>query len=420
MIATTTTAVPNAPTLSDLRALNEAAMPSLFQLPPEVEELRDEVRDFAQTVVKPRTLANDLAPADEFDWEMVEAGHRLGLLRLTMPKDLGGRGMGVLGVAVAMEEIATVCASTALIFGASLLGQTSVLFSGDQQLQARFLPPFLGDRPVLACNAITEETAGCDLLIPEHAELAEDVMTARRDGDHFVLNGVKRFITNGKVAEWAAVFANIEGNPGATGLTVFIVPLDSEGLTRGAVADKMGYRACLGTTLTFEDVRVPEENIAFGEGGGWNYLTVQSNQARSIVAAISTGVARGAFEIAKEWAGERVQAGKPLYEHQFTARKLAEMSSKIEASRLLYLQAAHQADNMLPAPVYGPAVAKMFADRAAIEVAEEAMSIVGARGYCREHAVEKLVRESFGARIYEGTPEVLALAITGALYGRRL
>src|SRR5690606_3043278 len=146
---------------------------------------------------------------------------------------------------------------------------------------------------------------------------------------------------NGKVAEWAAVFANIEGNPGATGLTVFIVPLDSEGVTRGAVADKMGYRACLGTTLTFEDVRVPEEDIVFGEGGGWNYLTGQSHQARSIVAASSTGVARGAFEIAKEWAGERVQAGKPLYEHQFTARKLAEMSSKIEASRLLYLQAAH-------------------------------------------------------------------------------
>jgi alkylation response protein AidB-like acyl-CoA dehydrogenase len=328
--------------------------------------------------------------------------------------------MGVLGVSVAMEELASVCASTALIFGASLLGQTSVLFSGDQQLQARFLPPFLGDKPVLACNAITEETAGCDLLIPEHAELAEDVMTARRDGDHFVLDGVKRFITNGKVAEWAAVFANIEGNPGATGLTVFIVPLDSEGVTRGEVADKMGYRACLGTTLHFDGVRVPEENIAFGEGGGWNYLTVQSNQARSIVAAMSTGVARGAFEIAKEWAGERVQAGKPLYEHQFTARKLAEMSSKIEASRLLYLQAAYQADNMLPAPVYGPAVAKLFADRAAIEVAEEAMSIVGARGYCREHAVEKLVRESFGARIYEGTPEVLALAITGALYGRRV
>lgn len=299
----TASITPNAPTLSDLRALRGAAMPSMFDLPPDVEELRDEVREFAQTVVKPRVLANDLAPsADEFDWEMVRAGHEIGLLRLTVPKELGGRGMGVLGVAVAVEELASVCPSTALIFGASLLGQSSVLFSGDQQLQSRFLPQFLGDEPVLACNAITEEVSGCDLLIPENAELAADVMTARRDGDGYVLNGIKRFITNGKVAQWASVFANIEGHPGATGLTVFIVPLDSEGVTRGAVADKMGYRACLGTTLTFEDVRVPEENVVFGEGGGWNYMSIQSNQARAIVAALSTGVARGAFEYAKEFA----------------------------------------------------------------------------------------------------------------------
>jgi alkylation response protein AidB-like acyl-CoA dehydrogenase len=419
-VTVTASITPTAPTLSDLRAMTRTAMPSMFQLPPEIEELRDEVREYAQTVVKPRVLANDLAPADDFDWDTIRAGHELGLLRLTIPKEFGGRGLGALGAAVAMEEIAAVCASTALVFGASLLGLTSVLFSGDQQLQSRFLSPFLGDDPVLACNAITEDVSGCDLLIPENAEFAQEVMTARKDGDHYVLNGVKRFITNGKVAQWSAVFANIEGAPGATGLTLFIVPLDSPGVTRGEVADKMGYRACLGTTLHFDGVRVPEENRVFGEGDGWNYLSVQSNQARTVVAAISTGVARGAFEYAKDWAGERVQAGKFLYEHQFTARKLAEMSAKVEASRLLYLQAAYQNDNMLPPPVYGPAVAKLFADRAAIEVAEESMSILGARGYCRDYGVEKLVRESFGARIYEGTPEVLALAITGALYGRRV
>ncbi|MQY22609.1 acyl-CoA dehydrogenase family protein [Nocardia macrotermitis] len=408
-----------APTLSDLHALDAAAMPSIFTLPEDVALLRDEVREFARTRLRPRVLDNDLAAADDFDWDIVRAGHELGLLRLTIPKELGGRGVGVLGVAVAMEELAAVCASTALIFGASMLGATAVLFSGDPQLQARFIPPFLGDEPVLACNAVTEEVAGCDLLIPAHAADAAEVMTARRDGDHFVLNGIKRFITNGKVAQWATVFANLEGYPGATGMTVFVVPLDNPGVVRGAVADKMGYRACLGTTLEFHDVRVPEENIVFGEANGWGYLNVQSNQARTIVAAISTGVARGAFDIAKDWAGERVQGGKPLSEQQFTARKLAEMAAKVEASRLLYLQAAYQAENMLPAPVFGAAVAKLFADRAAIEVAEEAMSIVGARGYCREYGLEKLVRESFGARIYEGTPEVLALAITDSLYGRR-
>ncbi|MFI8183672.1 acyl-CoA dehydrogenase family protein [Actinacidiphila glaucinigra] len=417
--AVSTGTVTNAPTLSDTAALSAAAMPSLFTLPPEVERLRDEVREFARTVVKPRVLDNDLAPHDDFDWELVRKGHELGLLRMTLPEEFGGRGVGVLGVAVALEELAAVCASTALVFGASLLGQSSVLASGDPALQARFIPGFLGAEPVLACNAITEEVAGCDLLIPENSPHAQEVTTARREGDGYVLNGVKRFITNGRVAQWCTVFANLEGHPGADGLTTFVVPLDSEGVTRGPVADKMGYRACLGTTLVFEDVRVPAANVVHGEGNGWNFLTMQSNQARATVAAISTGVARGAFEIARQWCGERVQAGVPLYRHQFSARKLAGMSVKIDAARLLYLQAAHQADNMLPAPTYGPAAAKLYADRIAIEVAEEAMSMLGARGYCREYDVEKFVRESFGARIYEGTPEVLALAVTGALYGHR-
>ena len=409
----------NAPTLSDTAALSAAAMPSLISLPPEVEQLRQEVREFAQIVVKPRVLENDLAAHDDFDWEVVRRGHEIGLLRLTIPKEFGGRGVGVLGVAVAMEEIAAVCASTALIFGASLLGQTSVLASGDPELQGRFLAPFLGPEPVLACNAITEEVAGCDLLIPENSQYAQEVTTARREGDHYVLNGIKRFITNGKVAQWCTVFANLEGAPGADGLTTFVVPLDSPGITRGPVADKMGYRACLGTTLVLEDVQVPAANVVHGEGNGWNFLTMQSNQARATVAGISTGVARGAFEIARDWAGQRIQGGKPLYQHQFTASKLAEMAVKVDASRLLYLQAAYQADNMLPAPTYGPAAAKLYADRIAIEVAETAMSILGARGYCRDHHVEKFVRESFGARIYEGTPEVLALAVTGSLYGDR-
>ncbi len=212
------------------------------------------------------------------------------------------------------------------------------------------------------------------------------------------------------------VYANIEGHPGATGLTAFIVPLDSPGVTRGPVADKLGYRACLGSELIFEDVRVPAENVVGGEGNGMLINIQQMNMARATVAAISTGVARGAFDLAKDWCAERVQGGVPLYQHQFTARKLAEMASKVEAARLMYLKAAQAADTEIPAPVYEPATAKLFADRVAIEVAQEAMSLMGARGYLRENGMEKLVRESFGARIYEGTPEVLALAITEALY----
>jgi alkylation response protein AidB-like acyl-CoA dehydrogenase len=400
----------------EITADTELVGSTLSQVAPELEELRLKVREFVVNEIRPRVLANDQAVAADFDWDLVRAGHEVGLLRLVVPTAFGGLGLGELGVAIALEEIAAECAGTALIFGASMLGQAPILLSGDPQLQARFLPLFAGDDPVLACNAISEAQAGCDLLIPENAEYATDVLSARREGDHYVLNGTKKFITNGKVAHYATIFGNMEGYPGATGLTCFVVTLDSPGVVRGEVADKMGYRACLGTELHFSDVLVPEENVVGGEGAGFHINLAQMNMARAAVAAISTGIARGAFELAKTWCDERVQGGRKLREHQFTARKLAEMSAKIDASRMLYLRAAHLADNELPAPVYEPAVAKLFADRAAIEVAADAMSLMGARGYVREHRMEKYLRDAFGTRIYEGTPEVLALAITESLY----
>jgi alkylation response protein AidB-like acyl-CoA dehydrogenase len=241
-------------------------------------------------------------------------------------------------------------------------------------------------------------------------------MQARREGDHYVLNGDKKFITNGKVAKYGTVFANIEGHEGATMLTCFVVPLDTPGITRGAIADKMGYRTCLGTELHFDNVIVPAENVAGGEGGGVYINVQQMNMARAAVAAIATGVARGALEQAVEFAGERIQGGKVLWQHQFTARKLAEMAAKVEASRMLYLRAAYMADTQIPAPVFETAAAKLFADQVAIEVCTEAMSVMGARGYLRDHGMEKRLRDALGSRIYEGTPEVLALAITESLY----
>ena len=393
--------------------------PTLTTLPAEVEALRRTVRAWAQERLAPAVQRLDAADAADFDWDLVQEGHDLGLTRLVVPKQFGGLGHGEFGVAVALEELAAVDAGMALVFGATMLGQAPVLLSGDPRLQARFLPLFSGDEAVLACNAITEDQAGCDLLIPENAEYARDVMQARREGDHYVLNGAKKFITNGKVAKYGTVFATIEGVEGSAGasmLTCFVVLLDSPGITRGAVADKMGYRTCLGTELAFDNVQVPVENVAGGEGGGVYVNIAQMNMARAAVAAIATGVARGALEQAVAFAGERIQGGKPLWQHQFTARKLAEMAAKVEASRMLYLRAAYLADTQIPAPVYETAAAKLFADRVAIEVCTEAMSVMGARGYLRDHGMEKRLREALGSRIYEGTAEVLSLAITESLY----
>ncbi|MFF7472975.1 acyl-CoA dehydrogenase family protein [Streptomyces sp. NPDC008092] len=388
-------------------------------LPNDVEQFRAAAKEFARNVVEPRVQEMDQKPAAHFDWDLVGRGHRIGLTRAAVPKEYGGLGVGMLGVATALEEVAAVCPGTALVFGATLLGQAPILLSGDPRLQARFLPLFSGDEPVLACNAVTEEDAGCDLIIPSQAEHARNVTTARRDGDDYVLTGRKRFITNAKVAVFASVFATMEGSRGATGLTSFIVPLDLPGVVRGPVADKMGYRACLGSELEFHEVRVPAEYMIGAEGEGMAINMAQSNMARAAVAGISTGVARSALERAIAWCGERVQGGRPLKDQQFTAAKLAGMAAKVDAARMLYLRAADKVDNELPPPVYEPAAAKLFADRTAIDVAETALSLLGARGYLRSYGVEKTMRDALGTRIYEGTPEVLALAVTESLYAEK-
>jgi alkylation response protein AidB-like acyl-CoA dehydrogenase len=386
------------------------------RLPSEIRRWQATVREFSQDVVLPRAQELDQAPADEFDWELVRQGHALGLDRVAIPKQFGGIGLGMLGVAVTFEELGAADPGVAIIFGGTMLGQTAILYSGDPHLQSRYLPMFAGDDPVVACNAVTEEEAGCDLLIPENAVHATNVMTARREGDHYVLNGRKRFITNAKIATFASVFANLEGHPGATGLTCFIVDLDQPGVTRGPVADKMGYRAALGSELEFKDVIVPAENVVGGEAGGMTLFLSQSHMTRASVSGLSTGIARAALEKARAWCGERVQGGKLLREHQFTAGKLAQMAAKVEAGRLLYLYAANKVDNELPTPEYEPAVAKLFTDRMAIEVTDMAVSLIGARGYLRSYGVEKMLRDAYGTRIYEGTPEVLSLAVTDCLY----
>ncbi|MEU9339727.1 acyl-CoA dehydrogenase family protein [Streptomyces sp. NPDC048278] len=399
-------------------SVSEAAL-NFDVLPDDVEQFREAAKEFARNVVRPRVQELDQKPAAHFDWDLVGRGHRIGLTRAAVPKEYGGLGVGMLGVATALEEVAAVCPGTALVFGATLLGQAPILLSGDPRLQARFLPLFSGDEPVLACNAVTEEEAGCDLIIPSQAGHARNVTTARRDGDHYVLTGRKRFITNAKVAAFASVFANMEGSPGATGLTSFIVPLDLPGVVRGPVADKMGYRACLGSELEFHEVRVPAEYLIGAEGEGMALNMAQSNMARAAVAGISTGVARSALEQAVAWCGERVQGGRPLKDQQFTAAKLAGMAAKVDAARMLYLRAADKVDNELPPPVYEPAAAKLFADRTAIDVAETALSLLGARGYLRSYGLEKTMRDALGTRVYEGTPEVLALAVTESLYAQK-
>jgi alkylation response protein AidB-like acyl-CoA dehydrogenase len=358
----------------------------------------------------------DGARPTDFDWDLVRKGTSIGLMRMGIPAEYGGLGLPMVDIATVIEELAAADPGVALIFGGSELFQSAIMLSGDADLRAHFLAPFISDEPVLGCNAVTEELAGLNLIIPDNAIYAQNVMTARRHGDGYLLNGKKEFITNAPLASYASVLANMEGHPGATGLTCFIVDLDRAGVIRGRVTDKMGYRACLAGELVFEDVSVPAENVVGGALGGRKLNLAQSNICRIVSAAVSTGIARAAMENAIAWCGERMQGGKKLYQHHFSAGLIAQMTMKVDAARLMYLHAAKIADTGVPCPQYEPAVAKLFADRAAIKVADAAASLLGARGFVRDFGMEKILRDSFGARTYEGTWQALSILITEGIY----
>ncbi|MFG2049479.1 acyl-CoA dehydrogenase family protein [Micromonospora sp. NPDC048935] len=373
------------------------------------------VTEFARDDVAPGAAARDAAATGELDWDTVRRGHSLGLLRMAVPAEIGGLGLSNLAVALVLEELAAADPGMALVFGAAGLFQTPILISGDPRLQATYLSPFLGDEPVLACNAVAEQDNGTDLVLPQQAPYARDMTSARLDGDRYLLNGKKRYITNAPVATYATVLANIEGHAGSTGLTCFVTELNQDGVTRGETHDKVGYRTAPAGELIFQDAIVPAENVVGDPLGGWDLNVAQGNLCRVTCAAVSTGIARHALERALTWATERVQGGRRLVEYQMSARKLADMSARVASARALYLDAVIKADNVLPTPAYEPAVAKLVADRAAIDNADAAMSLIGAQAFQRGDGMDRVLRDAYGPRIYEGSPEALALVITDEL-----
>ncbi|MFD3335234.1 acyl-CoA dehydrogenase family protein [Streptomyces sp. NPDC058700] len=376
-----------------------------------------EVTAFARDEVAPGAAERDRIEKGQVDWETVRKGHALGLLRMAIPREFGGLGLSQLGIALTLEELAAADPGMALVFGATGLFQTPLLICEKPALQEKYLPKFLGPEPVLACNAVAEERNGTDLVLPQHAPYAQDMTVARRSGSEYLLTGTKRYITNAPVATYATIMANLEDAPGSTGLTCFVTDLEQDGVTRGEIHDKVGYRTAPAGELILDGARVPEENVLGDERGGWDLNVAIGNLTRVTCAAVATGIARHALDRAVAWAGTRRQGGKLLFEHQMSARKLADMAARVSASRALYLDAVLKADTVIPTPAYEPAVAKMVADRAAIDNADAAMSLIGAAAFQREDGMDRVLRDAYGPRIYEGSPEALALVVTGELFG---
>ena len=371
-----------------------------FRLDNEHEQLRRMVRDFAAKEVAPGAAQRD--ESEHFDRDLFTKMGDLGLTGIPWPEENGGAGMDFLAYVIAVEELSRVCASTGVALSAhtSLAGWPLYKFGTEEQKQKYLVP--MAEGRWLGAYALTEPGSGSD---------AGAMRTmAKRDGDSYILNGSKVFITNGGSAEVYVVFAFTEPEKRTRGITAFIVEKGMPGFSIGKKEKKMGIRGSTTVELIFEDCHVLVENRLGDEGFGFKIAMMTLDGGRNGIAAQALGIAQGAFEQARDYALQRKQFGQSLADFQAIQFKLADMATKIEAARLLTYQAAWLESNGLP---YGQASAmsKVFASDTAMEVTTEAVQIFGGYGFIRDYPVERMMRDAKITQIYEGTNEIQRLVI---------
>jgi len=375
-----------------------------FKLSEEHEMMRQMVRDFAENEVAPTAAIRD--EEERFDRKIFDKMAELGLTGIPWGEEYGGAGADYLSYVIAVEELSRVCASTGVTLSAHVsLGSWPIYKFGTEEQKQRFLRP-LAEGKVIGAYGLTEPGSGSDA--------AGMKTTAVKDGNEYVLNGSKIFITNGGEAGIYVVFAVTQPELKHKGITAFIVEADRPGFSVGKKEKKLGIRSSPTTEIIFDNVRLPEFNRLGQEGEGFKIAMMTLDGGRNGIAAQALGIAQGAFEHALAYAKERKQFGRPIADNQGISFKLADMATKIEAARLLTYQAAWLEDNNLP---YGKAsaMAKLFAGDTAMEVTTEAVQIFGGYGYTREYPVERFMRDAKITQIYEGTNEIQRLVISNYL-----
>ncbi|OMP66563.1 acyl-CoA dehydrogenase [Domibacillus epiphyticus] len=370
-----------------------------FTLSEEHEMIRKMVRDFAKNEVAPTASERD--EEERFDMEIFEKMADLGLTGIPWPEEYGGIGSDYLAYCIAIEELSRVCASTGVTLSAhtSLAGWPIYTFGTEEQKQAYLKPMALGKK--IGAYGLTEPGSGSDAGAMK--------TTARKDGDHYILNGSKIFITNGGIADIYVVFAT-----GDEGTTAFIIEKNVEGFSVGKKEKKLGIRSSPTTEIIFDNCRVPKENVLGEVGGGFKVAMMTLDGGRNGIAAQAVGIAQGALDASIEYAKERQQFGKPIAANQGISFKLADMATSIEAARLLTYQAAWLESEGLP---YGKASAmsKLMAGDTAMNVTTEAVQIFGGYGYTKDYPVERFMRDAKITQIYEGTQEIQRLVISRTL-----
>jgi alkylation response protein AidB-like acyl-CoA dehydrogenase len=372
-----------------------------FNYTDEQKMIRNMVREFAEKEIKPIAKVTD--EEEKFPWDTIRKMGDLGLMGMTVPPEYGGSRIDTVCYMLALEEIGRVCGSTGLTVEAhNSLGIGHIFENGTEDQRRRYLPNLLNGKGIAAW-ALTEPNAGSDA--------ASLQTTAVLEGDEWVLNGSKQFITSGSVADVITVMAKTDKEKGAKGISAFIVEKDTPGLIYGGEEDKMGLRGSLTSQLHLEDCRVPEENLLGEKGMGFIGAMGILDRGRTAIGALAVGLAQGALDECMEYSKQREQFGKPISKFQAIRWKMVDMATEIEAARLLVHRAAFMEDQKIP---FGKeaSMAKLYASEVAVRAAVEAVQIHGGYGFTKEYPVERFFRDVKLYTIGEGTSEVQRMVIS--------
>ena len=375
-----------------------------YFLTEEQQAIQEIARQIAQEKIVP--VREELDETQEFPAEIMKICGQSDLFGINIPEEYGGMGLGTLDTTIAVEELSTACLAVSVSFAASGLGAYPILLYGSDEQKSKYLPDIASGEK-LAAFGLTEANAGSD---------AGGVRTtAVKDGNSYILNGTKQWITNGGEAETYSIIAITDKTRGARGASAFIVEKGTEGFSFGKKENKMGIRASATRELVFEDCRIPAENLISKEGMGFMVAMKTLDMSRPGIAAQGVGVCQGALDVAVNYARERVQFGQPIIGFQAVQHMLADMATRTEAARALTYAVARFVDSGAKDVSKVSAMTKLYASDVAMEVTTNAVQVLGGYGYMKEYPVEKMMRDAKILQIYEGTNQIQRNVIGAAL-----
>jgi alkylation response protein AidB-like acyl-CoA dehydrogenase len=368
----------------------------------------DVVRQLVRERVEPR--AAEIDAKAEFPWDIKQLFAENDLLGIPFPSEYGGLGGSFVTYVKVVEEVSKACASSALIIAVQELGALPILIGGSEEQKRRWIPD-LASGAKIAAYALTEPGSGSDAAGSMRTK-------ARRDGEHYVLDGSKIWITNGSVADIVTVFAVTDPAKGPNGISAFVVEQGTPGFTVGKLEKKMGIRGSPTVELAFENCRVPAANMLGDEGVGFKIAMKVLDKSRPGIAAQALGIAQGALDYATEYTKQRVAFGKPISQQQGLQFMLADMKTEVEAARLLLYEAARKCDENAPDVTTWAAMAKLKCGDVAMSVTTDAVQLLGGYGYSTEYPVERMMRDAKITQIYEGTQQIQRIVIARSMVGK--